>query len=57
MNIDLILHVWGPLLGAGIILWRYLDHKFERIDTSLMGIYREIGELKGAAHTHQVSPE
>lgn len=40
------------LVGLAFAFWRYLDRKFERIDTQFMALNREIGELKGLSYTH-----
>ena len=47
------------LLALAFALWRYLDRKFECIDTQFMSLNRDIGEVKGElkavqgqAHTH-----
>lgn len=40
------------LLGLAFALWRYLDRKFERIDTQFIALNHDIRELKGMSHTH-----
>lgn len=35
------------LLGIAFAFWRYLDRKFERIDTQFIAIVHDIGEMKG----------
>ena len=45
----------GNLIALGALalaLWRYLDRKFERIDSQFITLSHDIGELKGKAHTH-----
>ena len=34
-------------LGIAFALWRYLDRKFERIDTQFIALNREIGKMEG----------
>ncbi len=35
------------LLGLAFALWRYLDRKFERIDTQFIALNREVGKMEG----------
>jgi len=40
----------GNLIALGALalaLWRYLDRKFERIDSQLITLNREIGKIEG----------
>ena len=35
------------LVGLAFAFWRYLDRKFERIDTQFISLNREIGKIEG----------
>ena len=51
-----ILAAMGTNLAVVVTMWWQLDSKFERrfdkIESTLMTLMHDVGELKGKSHTH-----